>query len=258
MATITLNVRTIVQAIFNTAGEKTNTIYSVAGRSGPNGDLTSSGVAISSQGSNATVLMPMDAQSYPLYLHQMVADMKNLRRHPNQISRVLHFNQNNLSLMAHSLYQETMPNPDYQWQIVTDKNALAVPNQPFIFDSEKTDFNHYTVRGIYQRAKPVRYSGSMYQYCDPLTYGELSDYVPGDSIVMNLRSSTIPNYFRIVYYIYTAETGPSVPEAEIILTFNGLKRTLVAWSVNDSVGVGLDSRTNLAKRKDRFVSSRMR
>jgi hypothetical protein len=258
MAKITLNVRTVVQEIFNVAREKTNTIYAVAGRASAEGDVTSTGVSMSSQGSDNSVLMPANAKSYPLYLHQMIANVSELRRHPNQTSRVLHFNQNNSSLMAHSIYQESMPNPNYQWQVLTDKNALAIPNQPFVFETTTPNTNQFSANGVYQRAKPVRYTGSMSSYCDPLTYGELSDYQQGDKIVMHIRSSTIPNYFRLIYDVFTVEMGPSIAASQMILTIDGAKRTLVAWAVNDSVGIALDPKNNLSKRKDRMISSRLR
>ena len=211
MSKITLNARTIVRGMFDAAGNNTNIVVETVGYN--NNATTSLGTGMSTQGSNSTVLMPSGTKSSPLYLHNMVSNLGELRRHPSQISRVLHFDQGNYSLFASSIYQENLPNADYTWTLLLAKDSLAIPNKSFVFDTETPNDNLYVATAKFAKAAGVKLNGV--PHCDPLKHGNIADPAEGDKIVMLIKSSTTPNCLRIVYNMFSAASGPTAPSSQL-------------------------------------------
>jgi hypothetical protein len=244
--------------MFDAAGSHTNVssvAYSKHQVEGKD-QLASLGVSMSTQGSSSAVLMPINIKSIPLYLHTMVSNVGELRRHPNQVSRILHFDQGNYSLFANSIYQESLPGSDNTWHILTSKDSLSIPNKSFVFDTDKPTDNLYIATGQIIRAAPVKLSNMTNNHYNPLEFGETQIPAKAGKIVMIIRSSHIPNHFRIIYNTYTAESGSEL-FSNLTLLIDGASRSLIGWTTQESVGVELKP-TGIRKRRDILNSTKIK
>lgn len=250
MSRVTLNTRTIIRTMFDAAGTHTNVSTVTSSKHQVDGkeQIASQGLSLSTQGSNNTMLSPINIKSIPLYLHTMVSNVGELRRHPNQVSRILHFDQGNFSLFANSIYQESIPGSDNTWHILTSKDSLSIPNKSFVFDTDKPSDNLYIATGQILRAAPVKLNNVTNNHYNPLEFGETQVPVRDDKIVMILRSSILANHFRIIYNTYTAESGKE-PYSQMTLLIDGASRSLVGWTTQESVGVELKP-NGIRKRRD--------
>lgn len=247
MSRITLNTRTVVRKMFEAGGFHTNVHTVSTGRKSVDGktELSSAGVSMSTQGSDSTVLQPINIKSIPLYIHTMLSNVGDMRRHPNQTSRVLHFTHGSYSLFASSIYQESLPNGDNTWSILASKDALAVPNKTFTFDTEMVNENLYVVSGQMLRGNPVKISNL---YHNSLEFSEVQMPIKGDRSTLIVRSSPIPNHFRLIYNTYT-DAGGHDPISNLTLLIDGASHSLVGWTTQEHVGIELKS-SGVTKRRD--------
>jgi hypothetical protein len=258
MTKIMFSPRTVVGTMFESGGSATSLITRIAGNVPGNewSAASSAGVGMSTQGKFMN-FGPDRIGTFPLYLHQMVTNQGDLQRHPNQTSRVLHFHRGNGSLIAHAAFQQHLPGINPVWTMVRNPRSLALPAQALEFDSSRPDESVYTASVGFVNAQAVEYPGSMAGNYNPTHCGAVGTPQTENKIVLNILSSTTANYFRLCYDIYTKASGAK-PATQVMLEIDGVSKTLVGWTIYDSVATSLDVVSgDLTKRKDRLVSTKV-
>lgn len=254
MSTASFNPRTVLTNMFN-AGTGTEQRFLVSGKFDPAvATVTSEGVADTQQGPNAT----FDTTAvYPLYISVSAHNLADLQRHANNFSYVAHFSRADMSLVATSIYQETLPGGSRGWRIQTNRTALALPNQSYTFDTASPNTIHYTSgNSLWQGAPAVFYTGEMSRISNPLQCGTKGTQGgAGDKTVLKIRSSANTNEFRLTYEFYNIAGGAS-PVGEIGFAINGSTGQIVGCSVTGGVGTAISAQGALTRRKDYFYGGK--
>jgi len=254
MSTASFNPRTVIAGMFAQRTAEGNFI--MQGKFNPAVQtVTSSGVATTTQGANATIAA---TGSYPLYVNAMMHNETDLQRHANQNSWVFHFSRLDGAMFANSSFQEMLPDGNRFWRVAVNKTTLAMPNQSYTFDTAAPTATLYTSSAsLYQTATASFYPGDMARFSRPLAIGTLNTQGGvNDKIVLKIKSSARPNEFRLVYEFYTQAGGATVPATDVEFNINGVTKQIMGISIQGAVGTAISETGVLTRRRDTLYANR--